>query len=97
MLDDDIIGRLFELNDTEQLFTVNKEQLKNIEKKILLADKEISTFMDKRVHPKSRKQLYELIDRYKKHTIDYSFKEREQVYKTGFSDAIKMIIDAVSI
>ena len=97
MLDNDNISRLFEINDTEQLFTVNKEQLRKIEKNILLTDKEINTFIDERVHPKSRKMLYDLIDEYKKHTIDYSLKEREQVYKTGFADAIKIILDSVSI
>lgn len=97
MQENDNISKLFDYNETEQLFRVNMDQLKEIEKSILLANKRIDNFIDERIHPKSKSLFYELLEDYKKCIADYSLKEREQVYKTGFSDAVKIIIDSISI
>lgn len=97
MVNKDVLAQLFELNDTEELFTVNKEELSKIEKSNLDINKEILNFIDERVHPNSRDELKNLIEKYEEYAINYSYKEREQAYKVGFSDATKIILDAISI
>lgn len=96
-MEKDIIGFLFEQKDTEELFTENKELLSRLALNIAKIENDINSYIERRVHPNSKPKLYELIDSLKEQSINFSHKEREQIYKTGFSDAINVILSAVSI
>lgn len=63
---------------------------------IAKVENDINTYIEKRVHPRSKQRLNELIESLKEKSTNFSHKEKEQIYKMGFSDAINVILSAVS-
>lgn len=54
-------------------------------------------FIDTKVHPKIRKQLIFLIEKYIEDYSKYTSVENMLHYKVGFSDAIKVVVTSLKI
>ena len=88
----DIIEEILEAREDEGKINIESEELQN--KEILRRKKseELHNFINKRVHPRSRNTLTNLIERYVDAYCAYSDCEVKLYYKAGFSDAINIIL-----
>ena len=95
MEEKDLIELLFEKKDMDGKLNFKSKELEKQDKKLSILDNEITKFIDKKVHPKCRRKLHELIDDYARATFQYYDKERGLIYETGFFDGIKVMIDSL--
>lgn len=90
-----IIELLFQKKDEEGGIELHNEKLKELDKEVSVLDDKITNYIAKRVHPKCRKKLNELIDDYTRATFKYYDKERGLIYETGFFDGMNTMLDAL--
>ncbi len=96
MEQNNIITYLYDKKVEDNLFTLEDVELTRLKEKVTIVDKEISNFIAKRVHPKSRKKLQRLLLEYSNAIFITTAKENELYYKSGTGDGIKFIIDSLS-
>lgn len=96
MEDNSIIAYLYDRKLEDNLFTLSDPQLKRLQQKIRIVDKEISNFITNRVHPKSRRRLQKLLFDYSNAVFLNASKENELYYKSGARDGVKFIIDSLT-
>lgn len=92
----DLIEFLFIQKESEGLFELKNDEMKNLEKKMDITDSNITKFIDERIHPRSRKQLKKLIMDYTLTLGEYFRCENEILYRSGFSDGAKIILTVLS-
>lgn len=97
MGDKNIIDFLFDKKDEDQLFLLEDTELKKLDNKITMVNNEISKFIEKRVHPKSRKKLRRLLRDYSNAIFVHVARENELYYKYGVSDGVKFITSSLSV
>lgn len=84
---------LEELNERTKIL---ESELKRLQENVILLNKEISNFIKKRVHPKSRKKLQKLLLDYSNAIFLNTAKENELYYRYGAEDGVKFIIDSLN-
>jgi hypothetical protein len=92
-----IIDFLFDKKEEDNLFSLDDIELDTLKNKVEIVENEILKFIDKRVHPKSRKKLRRLLLNYNNAIFISAAKENELYYKYGVSDGAKFITSALSI
>lgn len=92
----DIIDYLFDKKNEEELLDLDDAELKVLNHTIIKVNDEITKFIDRKVHPKSRKKLKKLIFKYSNSIFSYLHKENELIYKNGVADGVKFIITVLS-
>lgn len=97
MEQNNIVTFLYDKKVKGDLFTLEDAELTKLQEKVTIVDKEISDFIAKRVHPKSRKKLRRLLLEYNNAIFLTTAKENELYYKYGTGDGVKFIIDSLSI
>ena len=97
MSEKNIIDFLFDKKDEDQLFLLEDTELKRLDNKVTMVDNEISKFIEKRVHPKSRKKLRQLLRDYSNAIFVHVARENELYYKYGVSDGVKFITSSLSV
>lgn len=96
MENQDIINFLFNKKVEDNIFLIEDNELHRLDNNAIIANKEILEFIDKRVHPKSRKKLKKLLINYDNAKYLSIARENELYYKYGISDGIKFILAALS-
>lgn len=97
MEDENIINFLFDKKVEDQLFLLEDAELNKLQNKVTLADNEISKFIEKRIHPKSRKKFRKLLKDYSNAVFVHTARENQLYYDYGVSDGVKFIISSLSI
>ena len=90
--DDNIIDYLYEKKEEDMLFTSKDKEYEELQNKITIADNEINTFIEKKVHPKSRKLLRKLFINYGNAVFVSASRENQLYYRYGVEDGIKILI-----
>lgn len=93
----DIIDFILKNKEDEELFKSDDTELKKLDYKTSLIDKEITRFIDSKIHPKCRKKLKRLIQDYTNSLCMCIGGENEIFYREGFADGVKTILVAISI
>lgn len=96
MENQDIISFLFDKKVEDNIFQMEDNELHRLDDNSIIANKDILEFIDKRVHPKSRKKLKRLLINYDNAKYLSVARENEMYYKYGVSDGIKFILAALS-
>ena len=90
-MEDNIINYLYNKKDTDGLIQFNNDTLEKQRIKIQHIEENLSNLINKKIHPKCRKQLKRLLDEYAFELLGCSCTEKEIAYQEGFSDAVEMI------
>lgn len=93
---ENIIDYLYDKKTEDKKFTLEDSELDQLQHEVTIADKAISKFITKRVHPKSRNKLRKLLAEYSNTVFASISKENQLYYKQGYADGIKTIIDSLS-
>lgn len=93
----DIIDFLFNKKEDEGLFYLEDTQREKLSKETIAISDEIIDFINKKVHPKCRKKLLNLLSKYDDAETSQVSKEYELFYKNGVSDGIKLILYGISM
>lgn len=80
---DDIISMLFDKKEEDGLFIFENNELDNIRKK---CDNNLYNFIEKKVHPKIRTKLEELIENYIDASVESYESKNKHYYIQGFKD-----------
>lgn len=91
-----IIQIQLEAKEDNEILDIRSDDLtkwNNLRKKSM---EELFEFIEKRVHPKSRKELNRLIENYCNNYSEKVYYENILYYKSGFSDEIKIIITSIA-
>lgn len=97
MNDKDIISMIFDKIEDEGYFDFDDPEREKLDESVTLADKKITNFIRKKIHPKKRKQLHNLILDYSLATGSYYRKENELFFKNGVAIGIEIILNALSM
>jgi len=79
---------LFENRSQERLAKPDDEKKKSIGNKIYKTEENINKFINKRVHPRSRKKLRKLIENYIMLLETNNHETNRMLYKKGISDGL---------
>ena len=93
----DIIDFILKNKEDQELFNFDDVELKKLDYKTSLIDKEISSFIDSKIHPKCRKKLKRLMQDYTNSLCMYIGSQNDLFYRERFADGIKTILTAISI
>ena len=96
MENQNIINYLYDKKVEDNLFLLEDSELNRLDHKVTIADKEISKFIEKRVHPRSRKKFRHLLREYSNAVFVHAARENELYYKYGVSDGVKFITSSLS-
>ena len=94
---DDIIVEILEAREDDGKINVTDKKLtlkENIRRK---KSSDLYKFIDRKVHPKIKGSLVDLIEKYIDAYCEQSGYECQLYYKAGFSDAIKIILTAYGL
>lgn len=97
MDEENIIDFLFEKKAEDGTFSLDDEILNNLDNKIDKCTNEITNFINKRIHPKSRFKLKKMLARKENRLYDYSLREKKLLYKDGVIDGMNLILCALSL
>ena len=89
---ENIISFLYNKTRQDCLLEEESKLLEKERKKTMALDKNISKYIDEKVHPHSKQRLKELINDYTVSIMGSVCIEKELAYKNGFSDAMKMVL-----
>ena len=93
----DIIEFLFNKKEEEGLFYLEDTEMEKLKKETITISHEIFELINKKVHPKCRKKLLNLLNKYDDAETLQVSKENELFYKNGVADGVKFILTALSI
>ena len=97
MDDQNIIDFLYDKKVEDRLFLLEDAELIGLSEKVTIADNEISKFIEKRVHPRSKNKLRHLIREYSNAVFVHAARENQLYYKYGVSDGVKFITSSLSV
>lgn len=92
----DIIDMLFEKKDEDSLFDFKTKERNELDAKIGKLDEQITAFIDKKVHPDSRKEIKDLFYNYTMAMTNYQDKGKLLLYRAGFIDGVNSIMIPLS-
>ncbi len=93
---ENIIEYLYDKKTEDKKFILEDSELNQLQNEITMADKAISKFIDRRVHPKSRDKLRKLLLEYNSAVFASISRQNQLYYRHGYADGIKTIIDSFS-
>lgn len=93
----DIFEVLFDKKEDADLFDLADAELEELDSEVGKKDKELTKFIDTKIHPKCRKKLKQLLLQYNLQFAAYFRRENQLFYKNGISDAVKFIMNSLSI
>lgn len=93
---ENIIDYLYDKKIEDKKFNLEDAELDQLQHQVTIVDKAISKFIKKRVHPKSRDKLQNLLLEYSTTAFASISKQNQLYYKQGYADGIKTIIDSLS-
>lgn len=88
MKQQNVLDLLFENRSQERLTEPDDEETKNLGNKISKTEECIDKFINKRIHPKSRKKLRNLIENYIILLETNNYETNRILYKKGVSDGL---------
>ena len=91
----DIIAELLEAREEKGSIDINDKELKDKENFRRKKSEELHDFIEKRVHPRSKKPLINFIERYINAYCSYYDVEAKLYYKAGFSDAMQIFLTSL--
>lgn len=91
---EDVVGNLF--NTMEENYTLEKGYEICMKARRKKESIDLYDFINKRVHPKSRKKLIKMIESYTDAMIETITKNNKTVYKAGFNDCMRLILSTLS-
>lgn len=75
---------LFEKMEDSDTFDMKDKELEVCRKEDIHSSDNLYRFIKQKVHPKSRKELYSLLEKRTETTSNYYFRENQLYYKNGF-------------
>ncbi|MBS5857891.1 MAG: hypothetical protein KIC60_05335 [Clostridium sp.] len=75
---------LFEKMEDSDAFDMRDEELELCRKEDIKSSDNLYKFINQKVHPKSRRELYRLLEKRTETTSNYYFRENQLYYKNGF-------------
>lgn len=93
---DDILDNIFDKKEDDDLFDLDDEQLKELDKQLSSLSERLDVFIEKRVHPKTQEKLQDLISEHTNLLYTYLHRENQLFYKNGVADGIKLMILVLS-
>lgn len=92
----DLIDLLFDKQEDDDIFNFKDNLLEELDNKIERDSNKLNTFIDRRVHPKTRRNLKELIRKSETSIDEYNRRENQLYYKNGVTDGVKLILKLLS-
>lgn len=86
---------IFERKEEYNLFSFKDVELDEVDKKITKSENIIGKFIKKRVHPKSRKRLQDLINNHLDYMFEYNYVQGKLYYNSGFKDGIILMLSVL--
>lgn len=93
----DIISIIFDKIKEDKYFDFNDVEKEKLDEIVTRADKKLTNFIQKKVHPRNKKQLHKLILDYNLAMGSYYHKENELFFKNGVAIGIEIILTALSM
>lgn len=90
-----ILNFLFKKKEEDQLFAFDTAELREVDKKIELSNKDIKKFINSQIHPKCRYKINQLINKHTDLMLDYAEREDELFYEDGFADGVRLILQCL--
>lgn len=84
---------VFEKMEDANAFNMNDEELMKHRKENIISSDKLYKFIEERVHPKSRKELFHLLENRNSTTSNYYFRENQLYYKNGFFQGLYVAMD----
>ena len=91
---EDVVGNL--VNAREDSYTLEKGYEICVKARRKKESETLYDFINKRVHPKSRKKLINMIESYTDAMLEITSTNNKIIYKTGFHDCMQLILAALS-
>lgn len=92
---EDIIDVIYEKKSEDAMLSLDDSILSELDNKIEKYTNDITKFINKRVHPKTRFHLKKILDRKENTLYDYSIREKKLLYKDGFRDGMQVMLYAL--
>ncbi len=89
-MEDDIIEKLFEKKEDDDLFNFDSDEIKKWQRLQAKDSQELYEFISKRVHPKSQSKLQNLIEKYINSIIEELVCTEKLYYRSGFLDGLSL-------
>lgn len=87
-----LLHALYDRKEYDGLLNFNDEEITKINYQLNKVEREISAFMNKRVHPYTKEKLEELIEKLKDLLYSYFYRENKLIYEDGVTDGINIIV-----
>lgn len=89
----DLIELLFDKLEDEDIFNLKDDLLEELNDQIEIDNNQLNIFIDRRVHPKSRFILKNLIEKAEDSLVKYNSRENQLYYKNGIKDGINLMLN----
>ena len=89
---DDFFDLVFDKMEDENAFDIKDAELNRLRRESSRMSDKLYKFINKRVHPKSRRELISFIERKKGIIYDYYTRENKIYYKSGFLQGMYIVI-----
>lgn len=93
----DIIDFLFDKQEDDDLLALDDEIKSNLYESNEILENKIMKFIDKRVHPKTKEKLKQLIKQKEKKSLECLHRENQLFYRNGVADGVQFILTALSM
>ena len=87
-----LLYALYDKKEYDGLLNFDDKEITKIKHQISSVEKEINSFIEKRVHPRTKEKLMELLEKQKDLLYTYFYKENKLVYEDGVVDGIDIIV-----
>ena len=84
----DIVDFIFNKKEDEELFALEDAELERLKDKSVITYNDIIELIDKKVHPKCREKLKNLLLKYENQECAYLRKQNELLYRNGVADSV---------
>lgn len=91
----DIISIIFDKIENDGYFDFDDSERKELDKSVTIADKKITNYIRKKIHPRNRNQLHNLIQDYSLAIDSYYHKENELFFRNGVAVGIEIILNSL--
>lgn len=89
----DFFDLVFEKMEDANAFNMEDKELMRHRKENIITSDRLYRFIKERVHPKSRKELFNLLENRNSTTSNYYFRENQLYYKNGFLQGLSVAMD----
>lgn len=93
----DIVAVLFDKVEDDDLLDLDDEILSELDTSIEIIEKKVTNFINKRVHPKNKYKLNQLLKQKESKIYAYLHRENELFYKNGVADGVQFMLSVLSI